>query len=336
LDYIGSTSSKNRFHDHDIIRLFGFDNINIIILLEIICNDKEAILKLEQQYINNLKPNLNLQNPHPQTAIKYIKKDIITELEKYSLINKFSKDDNEIKLYPKNIIKYAGGISKVKNRFRLRIQDDDFKCDLRFGSLIEAENKQREISIKRNLVYNCYYLKYDKERKENYYEIELNYRNTIIRTKVSIESIDIIENHNFFMGDGYVVMKINNFHKKLHHLLCQRNENESIDHINRDKLDNRLFNLRSATQETQTRNRGIKRNNTSGFNGVYCHKSHNCYVSSIYFNKIKIQKDFSVVKYGNYAKLHAICNRNNLEMLYGYKKWNKNDFLFVDENFNVI
>jgi len=44
------------------------------------------------------------------------------------------------------------------------------------------------------------------------------------------------------------------------------------DHINRDKLDNRRYNLRSATACQSAYNRGKQRNNTSGYIGVYWDK----------------------------------------------------------------
>jgi len=46
-----------------------------------------------------------------------------------------------------------------------------------------------------------------------------------------------------------------------------------IDHINHDRIDNRIVNLREATNATNHMNRPMQRNNKSGFTGVFFEKS---------------------------------------------------------------
>ena len=61
---------------------------------------------------------------------------------------------------------------------------------------------------------------------------------------------------------------------------------DEIDHINGDVCDNRIENLREATGPQNKRNRGIQKNNTSGFKGVYwCKKKEEWYASIRYEKK---------------------------------------------------
>lgn len=59
-----------------------------------------------------------------------------------------------------------------------------------------------------------------------------------------------------------------------------------VDHINRCKLDNRKSNLRIVSQKQNCLNQKIRKNNTSGFNGVRYDKTRNKYVA--FYGKRKI------------------------------------------------
>jgi hypothetical protein len=58
-----------------------------------------------------------------------------------------------------------------------------------------------------------------------------------------------------------------------------------IDHINRNPSDNRICNLRLATQKQNLENQSMNRKNTSGFTGVSWTKSRNRYRATITHNK---------------------------------------------------
>lgn len=61
--------------------------------------------------------------------------------------------------------------------------------------------------------------------------------------------------------------------------------NRPIDHINYDRFDNRLVNLRLATIAENNRNRPKQSNNTSGFKGVTFHKGFGKYQAKIMAEK---------------------------------------------------
>ncbi len=71
---------------------------------------------------------------------------------------------------------------------------------------------------------------------------------------------------------GYSVIKINGKHYMQHKLAWLYIHGElptMIDHINRNKFDNRIENLRLTTQMLNSRNRKISSLNKSGKMGVY-------------------------------------------------------------------
>lgn len=61
-----------------------------------------------------------------------------------------------------------------------------------------------------------------------------------------------------------------------------------IDHINGDRADNRLCNLRCATHSENLRNRGIPCHNTSGIKGVSWEESSKTWRASIGVNRKRI------------------------------------------------
>ena len=50
-------------------------------------------------------------------------------------------------------------------------------------------------------------------------------------------------------------------------------KNKFVDHANRNRLDNRKYNLRMVTKSQNAMNREKQTNNTSGYKGVYFYKS---------------------------------------------------------------
>lgn len=58
---------------------------------------------------------------------------------------------------------------------------------------------------------------------------------------------------------------------------------DRIDHINHARGDNRFSNIRNATQSQNGCNRGMQKNNTTGYKGVHLNKRNKRYSASIKF-----------------------------------------------------
>ncbi|WP_051963064.1 HNH endonuclease [Deinococcus misasensis] len=92
-------------------------------------------------------------------------------------------------------------------------------------------------------------------------------------TLVDSEWLDRLQVHKWYLSkSGYACTKIQDgvFSRwiTLHHLIRDEDGGLFIDHINGNKLDNRVQNLRSATKAENNRNRKPFTCNKSGFKGV--------------------------------------------------------------------
>lgn len=78
-------------------------------------------------------------------------------------------------------------------------------------------------------------------------------------------------------SNGYIVLRVKGRNYRAHRLVWLyvygRWPTSLIDHINGVRNDNRLANLREATNAENMVNIGKQRNNTSGFKGVSLHKA---------------------------------------------------------------
>jgi len=85
---------------------------------------------------------------------------------------------------------------------------------------------------------------------------------------------------------------------KVHRLVMKHfkpeewNPDLQVDHINQNKLDNRIENLRCVTQSINLQNRGIQKNNKSGVKNISYDKRYNTWVYKKTINGKKNYKRF--------------------------------------------
>jgi len=87
---------------------------------------------------------------------------------------------------------------------------------------------------------------------------------------------------------------------------------QQIDHIDGDRANNKISNLRDVTHTENTRNTGLQKNNSSGCTGVGWHKAQGGW-------RVRIGHKGKHIYLGKFEKLDdAIAVRKAAEVKYGY------------------
>lgn len=126
---------------------------------------------------------------------------------------------------------------------------------------------------------------------DKYSEMCLYNKKGDVKNKTLIDNniIEKISMHKWNLDNhtGYVRTKINKKTIYLHRFILDINDKDSIiDHINNNKLDNRVENLRVCNKSKNAMNvKNLKSNNTSSVTGVTWDKSRNKWIAQINVNK---------------------------------------------------
>ena len=91
---------------------------------------------------------------------------------------------------------------------------------------------------------------------------------------VDAEDFELAASMEWRCNNGYAVRQVRLLNVEvwtalyLHRLLMNVSKDIQVDHRNGNRLDCRRFNLRCATHSQNQRNKGLQKNNTSGYKGV--------------------------------------------------------------------
>lgn len=149
---------------------------------------------------------------------------------------------------------------------------------------------------------------------------------------------------------GYCNVSLNRKLKLIHQLVAKSflenpNNLEVVDHINNDKTDNSVNNLRYATIQQNCRNKILSSNNTSGYKGVSWYKPLHKWKASITIDKKKNHIGyFCTIEEALNARLKAVeqhfgdfANKNEKDLIINLninnsKNKNKNAIINVNMN----
>ena len=96
---------------------------------------------------------------------------------------------------------------------------------------------------------------------------------------------------------------------RLHRYIMNPPKNMQVDHINRNKLDNRKSNLRIVTNQENHFNRPLNKNNKSGIKGVYYNKVSNKWCCQITLNGKCVHSELFDIKEEAIAKRKLLENK---------------------------
>ena len=153
--------------------------------------------------------------------------------------------------------------------------------------------------------------------QNRYYIVSLLNEKWIIMS-TNNQTRDILTNQILRNSGGYAQTTINDCSKKLHQLLLVCPNNMVVDHIYRNKFDNRLENLRIVTVQDNNRNRPKPITNTSGFMGVCKERnSWRAFINNL--QGTRLSKNFSIKKYGEHESLEMAINQREIwKQEFGY------------------
>lgn len=144
-------------------------------------------------------------------------------------------------------------------------------------------------------------------------ELRLKRRDGTVRALALIDDEDaaLVDGHSWHLsGPGYAAAKIKGKEVYLHRLLTGATKGQEVDHINRDRLDNRRANLRLVDHLTNMQNTGSRDGSTSRYRGVSWHKERRKWV--VYVKVAGVQHYCGLFEDEDEAAAVAVAARERL------------------------
>jgi hypothetical protein len=174
-------------------------------------------------------------------------------------------------------------------------------------------------------------------RKHNIYDLEskkfgIGFTSKNEKFYFDKENFELISKYYWNINkDGYIYTRDNGYIIFMHRLVMNAQNNEQIDHVKHELYDNRKNELRIVTQSQNNMNYEIRKDNTSGYRGIYWNKK---------FSKwhVQISKNKNRYHLGYYDDIiQAIQIRDQFEEKlfgeYSYKNsMGLNDYYHIEDN----
>lgn len=223
--------------------------------------------------------------------------------------NLFYFKNEEHAAYNYNILalKYYGTECKLNDV----IKPDDFIEPIKQEKVKKYKYKARETVNKEELI---------KRNDDGQAVIKLNKNKILFDCIVDDETYyDLIKYKWFVNSDNYATGRINGVLTLMHRYLlkCTKGDN-IVDHVNNNRLDNRLTNIRKSNDSLNSHNKSKKKNATSTYKGVI--KRGKNFMATISKDHIKYQSETfksesdaaiwynnkAIELYGEYASVNKI------------------------------
>jgi len=168
---------------------------------------------------------------------------------------------------PREIKKYTGSVARSQKKssaaYEACIQYKDLKCFATFETAAEAEQYVHETNVREGLpIRNKFTIFEDRVL------VELPGNKLLI---CNYDDLYLVKMHTWCCINGYAVTNISGSTTQqfFHNMVMQHLPSEiTVDHINRNGLDNCKSNHRLADHRAQSINQRVRSNNKSGVMGV--------------------------------------------------------------------